>query len=47
MADTYYIFNHIDIIIEYHTSENTEWDTKAPEGAVRLVRAKLEPRRYG
>lgn len=44
-ADTYYVFNHVDIVIEYHTSLNTDWGRKAPDDAVRLVRAKLEPRR--
>ena len=43
--DTYYVFNHVDITIEYHTSLGTEWATKAPAGAVRLIRAKLEPHR--
>ena len=45
-ADTYYVFNHVEIIIEYHTSLDTDWGLKAPDGAVRLVRAKLEPKRF-
>ena len=42
-SDTYYVFNHVDITIEYHTSYDTDWGMKAPD-AVRLVRAKLEPK---
>lgn len=42
--DTYYLFNHVDIEIEYHDSQGTDWSSTVPEGAVRLVRAKLVPR---
>ena len=43
-ASSYYFFNHLDIIIEYHPKEN-EWSGSVPEGAGRLVRAKVTPRR--
>ncbi|XP_048400735.1 transmembrane 9 superfamily member 2-like isoform X2 [Stegostoma tigrinum] len=38
--NTYYVFNHVDIIITYHSGKNKEW-----EGA-RLVAAKLVPKSY-
>uniref|UniRef100_A0A8C4N3W7 Transmembrane 9 superfamily member n=1 Tax=Eptatretus burgeri TaxID=7764 RepID=A0A8C4N3W7_EPTBU len=36
--NTYYIFNHVDIHITYHSGENEAWD------GGRLVSAKLEPK---
>jgi transmembrane 9 superfamily protein 2/4 len=41
--DTYYVFNHVDIDIEYHSTAGTEWGRDVPASAVRLVRAKLTP----
>jgi transmembrane 9 superfamily protein 2/4 len=41
--DTYYIFNHVDILIQYHSGQNTEWGANLEEGG-RLISAKLEPR---
>uniref|UniRef100_A0A4W3IGQ9 Transmembrane 9 superfamily member n=1 Tax=Callorhinchus milii TaxID=7868 RepID=A0A4W3IGQ9_CALMI len=38
--NTYYVFNHVDILITYHSGNKEEW-----EGA-RLVAAKLEPKSY-
>ncbi|GCC38407.1 transmembrane 9 superfamily member 2-like [Chiloscyllium punctatum] len=38
--NTYYVFNHVDIVITYHSGKNKEW-----EGA-RLVAAKLVPKSY-
>lgn len=37
--NTYYLFNHVDITITYHSGENESW-----KGA-RLVGARLEPKR--
>uniref|UniRef100_A0ACB8FJ70 Transmembrane 9 super member 2 n=1 Tax=Sphaerodactylus townsendi TaxID=933632 RepID=A0ACB8FJ70_9SAUR len=37
--DTFYIFNHVDIIISYHVVENEQ-------SGARLVAAKLEPKSY-
>ncbi|KAI0222254.1 Transmembrane 9 superfamily member 2 [Lamellibrachia satsuma] len=43
--DTYYVFNHVDITIYYHSKDsNAEWGKNLPDGAGRLVSAKLEPR---
>uniref|UniRef100_A0A8C5MXU0 Transmembrane 9 superfamily member n=1 Tax=Leptobrachium leishanense TaxID=445787 RepID=A0A8C5MXU0_9ANUR len=39
-ANTYYLFNHVDITITYHSGLGENW-----EGA-RLVTAKLEPKSY-
>ena len=46
MPDTYYIFNHVDIVIYYHSKDpNAEWGKNLPDGAARLISAKLTPRR--
>ncbi len=42
--DTYYVFNHVDIVIQYHSGQGEEWGQSIGEGG-RLVSAKLEPRR--
>jgi transmembrane 9 superfamily protein 2/4 len=41
--NAYYVFNHVDIVIEYH-KKSDDWGGSAPETAGRLVRAKLTPR---
>lgn len=41
--NTYYIFNHVDIVIEFH-KKMTDWGAHAPDSAGRLVRAKLTPK---
>uniref|UniRef100_UPI00358ED3DD transmembrane 9 superfamily member 2-like n=1 Tax=Myxine glutinosa TaxID=7769 RepID=UPI00358ED3DD len=38
VRNTYYVFNHVDIHITYHSGENEAWD------GGRLVSAKLEPK---
>jgi transmembrane 9 superfamily protein 2/4 len=44
LADNaYYVFNHVDIVIEFHGRSN-DWGGNTPEEAGRLVRAKLTPR---
>ena len=42
--NTYYIFNHVDIVVEFH-KKMTDWGAHAPDSAGRLVRAKLTPKR--
>ena len=37
-ASTYYVFNHVDITIIYHSGENEAWS------GARLVQAKVEPK---
>jgi transmembrane 9 superfamily protein 2/4 len=44
--DTYYIFNHVDIEIEYHLVPKEDWGANSFEDAARLISAKLTPRRY-
>ncbi|KAK2152562.1 hypothetical protein LSH36_325g02079 [Paralvinella palmiformis] len=41
--DTYYVFNHVDIEIEYHQVPKEDWGTASPDAA-RLISAKLVPR---
>ncbi|XP_046577899.1 transmembrane 9 superfamily member 2-like [Haliotis rubra] len=43
-ANTYYVFNHVDITIEYHSGTNEEWGVDLGDKGGRIVRAKLEPR---
>ncbi|XP_040261938.1 transmembrane 9 superfamily member 2-like [Bufo bufo] len=38
--DTFYLFNHVDIIITYHSGKDENWD------GARLVSASLEPKSY-
>jgi len=42
--NTFYIFNHVDIVIEFH-KKMSDWGGHVPEDAGRLVRAKLTPKR--
>ncbi len=44
--DTYYIFNHVDIVIQYHSGANEDWGVSLGAAGGRLVSAKLEPRRW-
>jgi hypothetical protein len=41
--DTYYVFNHVKIVIMYHDASNADWGNNAPVDAARLVQAKLIP----
>jgi len=44
LTDTsYYPFNHVDIVIEYHPYTG-DWGQQVPQQAGRLVRAKITPR---
>ena len=42
--NTYYVFNHVDITIEYH-KKMSDWGGLVPLEAGRLIRAKLTPKR--
>lgn len=42
--NTYYVFNHIDITISYHSGMNTDWGEEFGWNGGRIVAAKLEPR---
>ena len=43
--NTFYIFNHVDIVIEFHR-KMSDWGGHVPEDAGRIVRAKLTPKRW-
>ena len=45
--DTYYIFNHVDITLTYHSSTGEDWGQAIGGIGGRIVTAKLEPRRSG
>ena len=45
--NTYYVFNHVDIIISYHSGKGTDWGQEIGLSGMaggRIVAAKLEPR---
>jgi len=42
--NTFYVFNHVDIVVEFHRKMG-DWGGQVPEEAGRLVRAKLTPKR--
>jgi len=47
--NTYYVFNHVDITISYHSGKGTDWGQEfglSVWSGGRIVAAKLEPRRY-
>ncbi|ESP04811.1 hypothetical protein LOTGIDRAFT_211611 [Lottia gigantea] len=41
--NTHYVFNHVDIVLEYHSSDGTEWGEKHQNGG-RIIGAKIKPR---
>ncbi|CAG7837323.1 unnamed protein product [Allacma fusca] len=42
--DSYYIFNHVDITIKYHSGKNTEWVSQFGENSGRIISVKVDPR---
>ena len=44
-ADTYYLFNHVDILIDYHPGSNEDWGSTLTGNRGRIVAAKIIPRR--
>jgi len=43
-ADTYYIYNHVDIFVEYHPVSDEDWSATNGGQGGRIVSAKLIPR---
>jgi len=43
-ADTYYIYNHVDIFVEYHPVSDEDWSASHGGQGGRIVSAKLIPR---
>ena len=43
--DTYYVFNHVDITIQYHSAAAADWGSQITGEGGRLISAKLQPRR--
>lgn len=44
--DTFYIFNHVDIIITYHSGKDTEWGPQFGDQSGRIISVKVEPKSY-
>jgi len=46
--DTYYVFNHVELTITYHTPKNkVEWGDKyLPESTGRIVKVNVDPKSY-
>ena len=44
-ADTYYLYNHVDIFVEYHPVSDEDWSATHTGVGGRIVSAKLIPRR--
>jgi len=44
--DTFYVFNHVDITITYHSGDGEEWSGTLQNAAGRILAAKMEPRSY-
>ncbi|XP_078041739.1 transmembrane 9 superfamily protein member 2 [Augochlora pura] len=42
--DTYYLFNHVDLLIEYHSGTDTEWGSAFKENGGRIISVKVIPR---
>lgn len=42
--DTYYVFNHVDIAIQYHSSIGEDWGESITGEGGRIISAKLSPR---
>lgn len=43
-SDMYYIFNHVDIRITYHSGEDEEWGTSFQGNGGRIISVKIMPR---
>ncbi|KAL1457436.1 hypothetical protein WDU94_007669, partial [Cyamophila willieti] len=43
-SETYYMFNHVDIKITYHSGEQEEWGTSFQGNGGRIISVKIEPR---
>ncbi|XP_034184596.1 transmembrane 9 superfamily protein member 2 isoform X1 [Osmia lignaria lignaria] len=43
-AKTYYLFNHVDLTITYHSGANEEWGSAFKENGGRIISVKVVPR---
>lgn len=43
LPDTYYLYNHLNITIDFHPKLGAEWGVNLPENSGRLVRARVTP----
>lgn len=43
-AKTYYLFNHVDLTITYHSGANEEWGSAFKENGGRIIAVKVVPR---
>lgn len=43
-ADVYYIYNHVDLIITYHSGAKEEWGAHFKENGGRIISVKVIPR---
>ncbi|XP_066152516.1 transmembrane 9 superfamily member 2 [Euwallacea fornicatus] len=43
-TDAYYIFNHVDLIITYHSGAQEEWGNKIGNNGGRIISAKVVPK---
>lgn len=44
--DTYYIFNHVDLTVTYHSGKNENWGGELQQDIGRILSLKVEPRSY-
>lgn len=42
--DMYYLFNHVDLLITYHSGEDEEWGTSFQGNGGRIISVKITPR---
>ncbi|KAE8751634.1 hypothetical protein FOCC_FOCC001482 [Frankliniella occidentalis] len=42
--NTYYLFNHVDLLITYHSGRNEDWGTEFEANGGRIVSVKVTPR---
>jgi len=45
-ADSFYIFNHLDITITYHSGRGTEWGPQYGENSGRIICTVLLKKKY-
>lgn len=43
-ADTYYLFNHVDLIIQYHSGAEEDWGASFLENGGRILAVRVRPR---
>jgi transmembrane 9 superfamily protein 2/4 len=45
--NTYYLFNHVDLIVSYHSGENEAWGASIGDKSGRITSVKIVPRSIG